>query len=166
MKLPPEWSEFIGLLSSHRVRFLVVGAHALAVHGHPRATGDLDLFVEPSLPNATRLGAALADFGFVALARDARRFAEPDRMATLGREPLRIDVMTSISGVDFATAWRNRRRARMGRHPIAFLGRRDLLRNKRAAGRPQDVVDVGVLTKTRRPRRAAQPASSSSRRPR
>ena len=154
MKLPPEWAEFIGLLSSHRVRFVVVGAHALAVHGLPRATGDLDLFVEPSRRNAARLGAALAAFGFTALARDAPRFAELDRMATLGSEPLRIDIMTTISGVDFPTAWRNRRRVRLGRRTVGFLGRRDLLRNKRTAGRPQDLVDVLRLTAARkRPRR-------------
>ena len=157
MKLPREWREFIGLLSSHRVRFVVVGAHALALHGHPRATGDLDLFVESSTRNADRLGAALADFGFTALARQARRFAEPDRMATLGGEPLRIDLMTSISGVDFSTAWRNRRRVRMGRYVVPFLGRRDLVRNKRAAGRPQDAVDIARLAKGRM-RSAPSPA--------
>jgi len=77
VKLPREWAEFIALLSLHRVRFLVVGAHALAAHGVPRATGDLDLFVEPSHRNAARLGVALAAFGFTALAREAARFAEP-----------------------------------------------------------------------------------------
>ena len=154
MKLPREWREFIGLLSSHRVRFVVVGAHALALHGHPRATGDLDILVEPSPDNATRIGAALADFGFPALARQAARFSEPDRMATLGREPLRIDVMTSISGVTFAAAWRNRRRVRVDGQVVGFLGRRDLLRNKRAAGRPQDAADVALLrSQARRGRR-------------
>ncbi len=105
---PNEWSEFIGLLSSHRVRFLIVGAHALAVLGRIRATKDLDLLVEPTLANARRVCAALAEFGFTALAEQAREFATPDRMATLGVEPLRIDVMTSISGVGFAEAWRGR----------------------------------------------------------
>src|SRR2546423_932235 len=92
MELPREWSELIDSLVSHRVRFLVVGAHALAAHGRPRATQDLDLFVEPTRANARRLGAALADFGYAALAADWAKFAERDRMATLGREPLRIDI--------------------------------------------------------------------------
>jgi hypothetical protein len=152
VRLPPEWSEFIGLLSSHRVRFVVVGAHALAVHGHPRATGDLDILVEPTVANAARLGKALRAFGFRALARQAARFAEPDRMATLGREPLRIDVMTSITGVDFGTAWRNRRRLRFGRRTVGFLGRRDLIRNKRATGRVKDALDLALLAEAR-PRR-------------
>src|SRR5262245_47948882 len=121
MKLPPEWTELIDLLISHRVRFLIVGAHALAVHGRPRATQDLDLFVEPTVENARRLGAALADFGYAGLAKEWRKFTERDRMATLGREPLRIDIMTSISGVDFAGAWKRRLRVKHGGRAVGFL---------------------------------------------
>ncbi|HEX6839638.1 MAG TPA: hypothetical protein VF334_23835, partial [Polyangia bacterium] len=83
MKLPREWSELIGCLLSRRVRFLIVGAHALAAHGRPRATQDLDLLVEPTKANARRVGAALADFGYAELAREWTSFAERDRMATL-----------------------------------------------------------------------------------
>ncbi len=158
MKLPPDWSELIGLLCAEGVRFVIVGAHALAVHGRPRATGDLDIFVEPSIANATRLGAALSRFGFPALARTARRFAEPDRMASLGREPLRIDLMTGISGVSFAQAWKGRVRARFGDHEVGFLGRRQFVANKQAAARPKDLLDLALLEearplRTRRPRR-------------
>jgi hypothetical protein len=105
---PTEWSEFIGLLSSHRARFLIVGAHALAVIGRVRATKDLDLLVDPTPANAKRVCAALGDFGFTALADQWEEFATPERMATLGREPLRIDLMTTISGVSFSEAWRGR----------------------------------------------------------
>ncbi len=145
MKLPPEWSELIGLLSSHRVRFLIVGAHALAVHGRPRATQDLDLFVDPTKANAKRLGLALADYGFAALARQWSRFAERDRMATLGREPLRIDIMTSISGIDFKQAWKGRVTTKLGGRSVAFLGREELLLNKRASGRTKDLLDIALL---------------------
>jgi hypothetical protein len=93
VKLPPDWSELIGLLCSHRVRFLIVGAHALAACGRPRATQDLDVLVEPTAANARRLCAALADFGFPALARASARFARPDRMATLGTPPLQKDLL-------------------------------------------------------------------------
>ncbi|HVV51416.1 MAG TPA: hypothetical protein VHO06_17230 [Polyangia bacterium] len=127
------------------MRFLVVGAHALAVHGRPRATGDLDVFVEPTAANAARLGAALASFGFPALAAKANDFATPDRMATLGREPLRIDIMTSISGVPFLEAWRGRHRIRIGRHLVGFLGKRQFLKNKASAGRPKDLLDLALL---------------------
>jgi hypothetical protein len=145
MKLPREWSELIDLLISHRVRFLIVGAHALAAHGRPRATQDLDLFVEPTRANAKRIGAALADFGYPALATEWARFAESDRMATLGREPLRVDIMTSISGVDFARAWKGRLRVRYAGRFLGFLGRAELIRNKRSAGRTKDLLDIALL---------------------
>ena len=145
MKLPPEWSELIDLLISHRVRFLIVGAHALAAHGRPRATQDLDLFIDPTRANARRVGAAVADFGYPALAAEWPRFAERDRMATLGREPLRIDIITSISGVGFAQAWRGRMRAKYGKRTVGFLGRKELIRNKRASGRAKDLLDIALL---------------------
>jgi hypothetical protein len=145
MQLPSEWKELIGLLCSHRVRFLVVGAHALAANGRPRATGDLDFWVEPTRANAKRLGRAIREFGFEGLAAEAAEFAHPDRMATLGVPPLRIDVMTSITGVAFKRAWPNRITAKFGRHEIGFLGREDLLENKRASGRPKDLADVALL---------------------
>jgi hypothetical protein len=127
------------------VRFLVVGAHALAAAGRPRATQDLDILVEPSERNADRLGRALRAFGFPELAAQARRFGAPDRMATLGAPPLRIDVMTSITGVAFAEAWAGRRRARIGDLVVPFLGPRELVKNKVAAGRPKDLADVALL---------------------
>jgi hypothetical protein len=145
MKLPRDWSELIASLCSHRVRFLVVGAHALAVHGRPRATGDLDILVEPTLANAKRLGGALEEFGFHELAAQSARFAVPDRMATLGREPLRIDIMTSVSGLSFAQAWSGRVRVRVDANQVSFLGRRELVENKRAAGRPKDLLDIALL---------------------
>ncbi|HEX7479189.1 MAG TPA: hypothetical protein VF331_15395 [Polyangiales bacterium] len=148
VKLPPDWSEFIGCLSSHRVRFLIVGAHALAANGRPRATQDIDFLVEPTQANARRLGAALADFGFAALAQQWREFAKPDRMATLGEPPLRIDVMTTITGVTFAAAWKGRLRASTGAHEIGYLGRRELEQNKQATGRAKDRADLALLAET------------------
>jgi hypothetical protein len=142
---PPEWREFIALLCAHRVRFLIVGAHALAVIGRVRATKDLDLFVEPTRVNAKRVCAALAEFGFTALAGAVDEFAKPDRMATLGREPLRIDIMTSITGVSFAKAWRGRVKATVSGIPIAVLGRDEFLANKKATGRPRDLFDVAIV---------------------
>lgn len=147
---PNEWSEFIGLLCSHRVRFVIVGAHALGVIGRIRATKDLDLFVEPTAANARRVCAALADFGFPALAEVAEEFSKPDRMATLGREPLRIDIMTSITGVTFAQAWRGRVKARLGGYEIGVLGREEFLQNKRATARPQDLADVAIIEEIER----------------
>jgi hypothetical protein len=155
MDLPPDWSEFLSLLSSNRVRFLVVGAHALAAAGRPRATADLDLLVEPTPKNARALATALESFGFGALAEEVEAFAEPDRMATLGSPPLRIDIMTSITGVPFADAWRSRTSGKMGAHRVYFLGREALIRNKRASGRAKDLLDIALLEEGERPRAAS-----------
>ncbi|MBP6840124.1 MAG: hypothetical protein KBG28_02205 [Kofleriaceae bacterium] len=106
MQLPADWSELLATLTRHGVRFLLVGAHALAAHGRVRATHDLDVLVEPTPRNARRVAAALAEFGFEAYGADWRWFAKPYRIAMLGRVPLRVDLLTSISGVSFATAWR------------------------------------------------------------
>jgi len=145
MKLPPDWNEFLELLFAHDVRFLIVGAHAVAANGRPRATQDLDVWVEPTTVNAARLCAALADFGFDGLAGATEEFATPERMATLGKPPLRIDIMTSIDGVSFDDAWRGRLEANLDKHKVSFLGRAELLRNKRASGRAKDLLDIELL---------------------
>lgn len=153
MDLPRDWIDLFALLRSHRVRYLIVGAHALAAHGRPRATQDIDLFVDPTEANAKRLGAALGEFGLPALARSWRRFAERDRIATIGNPPLQVDIMTSISGVDFRSAWRNRMAGTINGHPVAYLSRDDLVANKRSAGRTKDLLDVALLEEGTPPRR-------------
>lgn len=145
MKLPQDWNEFIGLLCAHHVRFLIVGAHALAANGRPRATQDLDIWVEPTPSNAERVCQALTDFGFSKLGEALGEFAQPNRLATLGRVPLRIDVMTSIDGVEFSEAWAERLEAPFGEHAVMFLGRRLLVQNKLATGRTKDRLDVELL---------------------
>lgn len=145
MQLPPDWSEFLSVLRRHGVRFLVVGAHALAAHGRPRATQDLDVLVAPTAANARKVGIALAEFGFTKLAADWTWFAKPYRVTMLGRIPFRIDVLTSISGVSFTIAWRNRVTMATDIGEIAVLGLADLRVNKRAAGRPKDLLDLALL---------------------
>ncbi len=145
MKLPPDWSEFIDLLCAHRVKFLIVGAHALAAHGRPRATQDIDFWVEPTTGNATRLCKALGEFGFPALAEAVEEFSTVERMATLGVPPLRIDVMTSVDGLDFSEAWEGRLQAKFGQHQVSFLGREAFIKNKKASGRPKDLADIALL---------------------
>src|SRR5260370_11431883 len=127
MNLPHEWVELIESLTSHRVRFLIVGAHAMAFIGPARATLDLDIFVDPTTANAKRLGAALADFGYKELARVWRKFAVRDRIATIGLEPLAVDIMTSISGVDFAQAWKGRAVGKLGKFEVGFLGKKEFI---------------------------------------
>lgn len=143
--LPSEWSEFLSLLIAHRVRFIVVGAHALAALGKPRNTADLDLFVEATANNARHLGAAIREFGFAALADASPEFGRGKRMARLGQPPLRIDVMNHIDGVSFASAWKGRVAGTVAGLALSFLGEREFRRNKRAAGRPKDLLDLALL---------------------
>jgi hypothetical protein len=129
------------------VRFLVVGAHALAAHGVPRVTGDLDVWVEPTSENAGRVFRALAAFGAPLEVLGVREgdFSAPDKVIQLGLPPYRIDVMTSISGVVFAEAWSGRFNGTLFEVGVAFLGRDEFIRNKLASGRPKDLADVQAL---------------------
>lgn len=145
MNLQAEWTEFLSALKRHGVRFLLVGAHAVAAHGRPRFTQDLDVLVEPTLANARRVAAAIREFGFAETARDWRWFAKPYRITMLGRLPYRIDVLTSISGVSFREAWKHRIEVATTTGPIGALGVEQLRANKRAAGRPKDLLDLALL---------------------
>ncbi len=145
-------------LSDARVRFLVVGAHALAYHTEPRYTKDLDLWVEPTEANAARVWSALNRFGAPVADVKPADFANPDLVYQIGVEPNRIDVLMGVQGVSFENAWRRRVRTTYGDVPVYLLSREDLIRTKRAAGRPQDLLDLDRL-KTR----AAKRRSSSKR---
>jgi hypothetical protein len=163
----PVFKEFLSTCVSKRVRFLVVGAHALAAHGRPRYTEDLDVWVEPTATNARRVVEALRDFGFPSYALHLREFMTEDRMTHLGSAPLRIDVMTSISGVTFQAAWRRRLRAKVDDLPLSFLGRADLVTNKAASARPKDLADLALLAELgpqRRARTVAAKRKAASRR--
>lgn len=158
-KLHEDWIEFLRLLKENRVRFVIVGAHAVAAHGRPRLTGDLDVLVEPTLVNGRRVVRALDAFGFRGL--DGEQLTRADTVVFLGREPFRIDVLTSISGVSWKVAWEGRLRGKIGNVTVAFLGLRELMHNKRAAGRPKDLADIALLREGRRAgrRRRAGPKS-------
>jgi hypothetical protein len=134
-------------LAKARCRYLVVGGQALAVAGRPRFTQDLDVLVEPSATNAARVGEALSAFGFSDLGRAVRKqFQVEKRMATLGVVPLAVDIMTSISGVSFAHAWRGRVEVDFGAGLVVpFLGTAELLANKVASGREKDLIDAANL---------------------
>lgn len=166
--LQPDWIEFLSALKRHGVRFLLVGGHALAAHGRPRFTQDLDLLVDASAANARRLGTALVEFGFGEIGRDWRWFTKPYRIQMLGRLPHRIDILTSISGVSFRTAWNNRVSIDTTAGPVAVLGLAELRANKTAAGRTKDQLDIALLDElelaTRSPKRIARKPRKTSRR--
>jgi hypothetical protein len=145
IELNRDWSEFLSALISHRVRFVLIGGHAVAGHGEPRLTEDLDVFVDPTLANARRLRDALVDFGFGAVAPAAAELAQKGKVFMLGRKPWRIDILTGIAGVSFKEAWASRVEADFVTGPLYVIGRDMLIENKRAAGRDKDLRDVAML---------------------
>lgn len=145
IELNRDWSEFLSALISRRVRFLLIGGHAVAGHSEARLTEDLDVLVEPEIHNAERLRQALIDFGFEAAAPAATELAMPNKVFMLGRKPWRIDVLTTIAGVTFEEAWGGRVAAEFEGGELWVIGREELIKNKRAAGREQDLRDVAML---------------------
>lgn len=146
MELDRDFNEFVASFIAHDVRFLIVGGYALAVHGVPRATGDLDTWVVMSDENSERIMDALRDFGFGAVGIEAEDFKRSESVVQLGFPPFRIDILTTIDGVQFEQAWARRVEVEIGGLLIPFIGRDDLIANKIAVGRPQDVADVRRLT--------------------
>ncbi len=138
--------DFLDLLE-HRVDFLVVGAHALAAHGFPRFTKDIDLFLRPTPANAERVMAALVGFGAPIQAHgvSARDFATPGTVYQMGLPPRRVDLTTEISGVSYSEAAAGAMTKQLAGLELRFLGLDELVRNKRAAGRTRDLLDVAML---------------------
>lgn len=143
--LDKDFVEFIECCVARDVKFLIVGGYALAAHGHPRATKDLDVWILIDPDNAERLTTALSDFGMDSVGLDASDFLEPGIVIQLGYPPVRIDLLTSASGIDFDDCWERRMVVVIGRVDAGFISYEDLIVNKRASGRPQDQVDVDVL---------------------
>lgn len=117
----------------------------MAFHGRPRFTKDIDVFIEPTAENAERLLSALADFGFGGLGLTIRDFTSPGKIVQLGVAPNRVDLLTAIDGVTFNDAWANRVPGPFGAATVDYIGRADLIRNKQASARPQDLLDVEDL---------------------
>lgn len=145
LKPTRDQADFLGCITRHGVRALLVGAHAVAFHAKPRYTGDIDIFVEASEENAGRILAAIEEFGFGALQLDVSDFTSPGRVVQLGVEPNRIDILTTIAAVTFAEAWESRIEATYAGHRVFFIGREELIRNKEAVGRGRDRDDAELL---------------------
>ncbi len=141
----PDFLEMLSALSEAGAEFLVVGAHALAAHGRPRATGDLDLWVRPTPDNADRVYAALRRFGAPLDDLRAAELTRADLVFQIGVAPARIDLLTSISGVSFEEGWASRISVTIGTLQVPVIGRECLIQNKRAAGRPRDLADIAEL---------------------
>lgn len=148
MPPPKEWREFTACLNSNGVDYMVAGAVALAHHGVPRYTGDLDIWIRRTRENAGRVLLALRDFGFGDLELEAPDLEAEFQVVQLGFPPRRIDLLTSLSGIGFEEAWISRVQGACGGIPVTFMGAQALLRNKRATGRIQDLADAERLERT------------------
>lgn len=145
METYPDFKELFELFNAHKVEYVVVGGHALAHHGFIRATKDIDLYVRATANNANHIMAALNEFGFGNIGLKSEDFQSPGQVIQLGYPPVRIDLITSIAGVTWGQATSGISRGEYSGEPVPFLGREELIASKKAAGRPQDLVDAKKL---------------------
>jgi hypothetical protein len=142
-----DFIDMIRAMNNAEVEYLVVGAHAMAVHGVPRATGDIDIWIKPNRENGERVLRALDEFGAPVSAHgiSLADLEKPDTVYQIGLPPRRIDLMTGISGVSFADAWSSKIHLEFEGLSIPVIGRRELIRNKHASGRAKDLIDLEIL---------------------
>ena len=145
METQQDFKELLALLNEHRVKYLIVGGYALAFHGAPRYTGDLDILVKVDKENAKRVLAALIDFGFGQTGISIEDFEKPRMVIQLGVAPLRIDIITSLTAVDWEQAYAGRVSGRYGDVPTDYIGREQFIANKKAVGRKKDIADIEAL---------------------
>jgi hypothetical protein len=143
-----DFAEMLAALSAAGAEFLIVGAHALAAHGRPRATGDLDLWIRPTRDNAARVWKALTSFGAPLSEISIEDLAMNDVVFQIGVAPARIDLLTSLTALKFEDAWARRHIIEVEGRPLPFLSREDLITNKTALGRPRDLADIDDLQRS------------------
>ena len=145
--LHKDFADFLRLLNEREVRYLVVGGYAVTFHGYPRYTGDLDVFVEATHDNARRLIGVYGEFGFDVTQMKPEMFTTPDNVVRVGHEPVRLEVLTSISGVTFAEAHARRVEVHVNDFLVPFISFADLIKNKTSTGRGKAMVDAEALQK-------------------
>jgi hypothetical protein len=145
MEVQEDFRDFLALLNAHEVKFMIVGGYALAFHGAPRFTGDIDVFVKPDHENAKRIIKALADFGFSSFDLTIDDFQDQNKVIQLGLPPVRIDLCTSISGVSWEEADASKELGLFGDVSVSYIGKKQFIINKRASGRMKDLADLESL---------------------
>jgi hypothetical protein len=145
MEVQPDFRELLALFNANQVEYMVIGGYALAFHGAPRFTGDLDVFVKPDLENARRIIESLDQFGFKSVELSVDDFQAPDQVVQLGVPPVRVDILTAITGVSWAEAVAGRVEGKYGDIPVYYIGREQFAANKRATGRRRDLADLEAL---------------------
>ena len=146
-KLPPDFKELLELLNAHKVDYLVVGGYALAFHGAPRFTGDIDLFVKPDSSNAKRILETLKEFGFESMDLSQDDFTLPENVVQFGFPPVRIDIMNSLTGVSWEKANAGKIKGDLDNIIVYFISKEDLITNKKTLGRQRDLADIEALDK-------------------
>lgn len=145
MEVQQDFKELLALFNAHNVKYLIVGGYALAFHGAPRYTGDIDIFIKPDKENACYIMMALKDFGFGAVGIKQEDLETPGKVIQLGYPPVRIDIITSISGVSWDEAFDGRDDGRYGDVPVHYIGREQYVLNKKTSGRKKDLADLEAL---------------------
>lgn len=145
--LSPDFKEFVELLNQHEVKYLITGGYAVAIYGHPRYTGDIDIWIEATSENADKLLAVFNDFGLSSFGISSQDFTQPERVIQIGYPPYRIDILTSIDGLEFSDAFSNKKMMQIDELFLPFISLEDLIKNKRASGRGIDLDDIENLTK-------------------
>jgi len=149
MKVEKDYRDFLKSLNAKKARYLIVGGYAYSYHAEPRYTKDIDILVEATEENGIKVVAAIADFLGMAPKLGASDFLRRDMVVQLGVAPVRIDVITACSGIEFQSAWKNRIRAKYGDISVSFISLEDLIKNKRAVGRDRDLLDAKYLERVR-----------------
>ena len=147
-----DYEDLFKILNAHKIKYLMVGAHAVMFYTEPRFTKDMDVWIPADLNDGERVYEALKAFGAPLKSIKPSDFKNPSTIFQIGVAPVRIDVLTHISGVSVENAWKNKIRSRYGKTPIYILGRFDLIKTKKAAGRPQDKLDLAGLMRKRKKR--------------
>jgi hypothetical protein len=145
MEVQQDFKDLLALFNKHEVDYIIVGAYALAFHGAPRYTGDLDVLVKPDPTNARSIVQALHEFGFGSVGLTEADFEQEGRVVQLGYPPVRVDIITSITGVSWEQARSGRVRGQFGVVPVHYIGREDLVANKKALGRKKDLADLEAI---------------------
>lgn len=143
--LSQDFKEFVELLLKHKVEYLIVGGYAVSVHGHPRFTGDLDIWLNPTTENAAKIVTVVNEFGFASFKLTVADFTKEGNIIQLGYPPLRIDLLTAIDGVAFVDCYANKKEVAIDGLLVNFIGYQDLLKNKQQSGRPKDIDDINNL---------------------
>jgi predicted nucleotidyltransferase len=142
----PDFKEFVQLLIENQVEYLVVGGYAVSIHGYPRYTGDLDIWINPTPDNAKKILVCLNEFGFSSYELTEKDFTKEYGVIQLGYPPVRIDIINTVDGVNFGDCYQRKSEVEIDCLPVNFISLKDLIKNKRTTARPRDIDDIENLT--------------------